>query len=173
MGYKSRVLTCCTFILNYARNKYTLEQTMDTSFGRWTVRLGKYDRRDRSWTLSVRSRNISDVCFSEEGSPVWKDRSVSTVDASLTDHVWQFRWYFSYLFDFNIWHIMFQKYCFCAVYKLYYFTNLILRTRTFQYGRLRVPFWNQKLKTLFLSFKNNNINQENCKQMNKTHYLCP
>ena len=31
---------------------------------------------------------------------------------------------------------MFQKYCFYAVYKLYYFTNVILRTRTFQYVRL-------------------------------------
>ena len=33
-------------------------------------------------------------------------------------------WNFSYLFELNIWHFMFQKYCFYVIYKLYYFTNL-------------------------------------------------
>ena len=41
--------------------------------------------------------------------------SCSTVDAPLTDHIWQFRWYFSYLFKLNIWHFIFQKYCFYAI----------------------------------------------------------
>ena len=39
----------------------------------------------------------------------------STVDAPLTDHIWQFCWYFSYLFELNIWHFIFQKYCFFAI----------------------------------------------------------
>ena len=43
-----------------------------------------------------------------------------TVDAPLTDPIWQFRWYFSYLFELVIWLFIFQKYCFYAIYKLYY-----------------------------------------------------
>ena len=43
------------------------------------------------------------------------------VDAPITDHIWQFCWYFSYLFEF-----IYQKDCFYAIYMLYYFTNLII-----------------------------------------------
>ena len=45
----------------------------------------------------------------------------NTVDVPLTDHIWQIRWYFSYLFEFNIWHLIFQKIFLYSIYKLYYF----------------------------------------------------
>ena len=43
------------------------------------------------------------------------EHSKGTVDAPLTDHTWQFSWYFSYLFELNIWHFIFQKFCFYAI----------------------------------------------------------
>ena len=60
-----------------------------------------------------------------------------TVDAPLMDHIWQFCWYFFYLFELNIWHFILQKYCFYAILKFYYFTNLIFWNNIYEKNSIR------------------------------------
>ena len=72
-----------------------------------------------------------------------------TVDAPLTDHIRQFRWYFSYLFELLFYILYFKSTVAtlsisCVVYKFDFLEQ-------YQYG-LRVPFWNQKLYFRFTCF---------------------
>ena len=95
-------------------------------------------------SLDIRDR------FRDRFTSFFDISSLCTVDAPLTDHIWQFWWYFSYLFELNIWHSTVSTLSKSSMILQIWFSGIIF-TRTFQYG-LRVPFWNQKLHFKFTCF---------------------